>query len=213
MNTINFFPLVGGILMAIAASSAQAHTITPIVEQGQQSKPIPQTLTIPQRSFSLNLELLPQRSILAQESIQNLLPYRGAVSIVYNLREAIIDLQIPAKTLAQIFQGELTNWQQVHVLLPQQEIKVVTLTGSSLTNLVLTRYLNHLTDGGIETTWDPVWTNRLIYAQPKKEGEVAGIVDRTPGAIGYVSSVLAEYYNMPTVRIKDLDGTYLDRIN
>jgi hypothetical protein len=213
MHNMNISLLLGSILM-VFASSAPANAITPALEHRQNSEaPIPKASEMPQRSFSLNLGFLPQRSILAQQSIQNLVPYRGSVSIVYNLRDAIIDLQLPAKTLAEIFQGELTNWQQVHVLLPQQEIKVVTLTGSSLTNLVFTRYLNHVTEGAVEATWDPAWTNRLIYAKPKKDGEIAGIVDRTPGAIGYVSSVLAEYYDMPTVRIKDLDGTYLDRIN
>ena len=169
----------------------------------------------PKRSFVSTLlpEFLSTGSLIAQRNLSDLIPYRGSVSVIYNLRESVMDLELSAETLADIFEGDVTNWQQVHVRLPQEEIRVVTLRGSSLTNLVFTRYLNQVTEGEIEATWDPTWTNRLIYSKPEKDGELAAIVDRTPGAIGYVSSVLAEYYEIPTVRIKDRDGTEIDRIN
>lgn len=133
--------------------------------------------------------------------------------MIYNLKDSGVDLQLSAQTLAEIFQGEITNWQQVHVRFPQEEIRVVTLAESSLSNLIFTRYLNQVTEGAVEVSWEPVWQIPFLYAQPDREGEIAGIVDRTPGAIGYVPSVIAEYYEMPTARIKDRDGTYRDRIN
>jgi len=151
--------------------------------------------------------------VIAQRSAEELAPYRGSVSVIYNLKESGVDLQLSAQTLAEIFQGKLTNWQQVHVRLPQEEIRVVTLAESSLSNLIFTRYLNQVTDGAIEVSSEPVWEIPFLYAKPDLEGEIASIVDRTPGAIGYVPSVIAEYYQMPTARIKDKDGTYRDRIN
>jgi len=150
--------------------------------------------------------------LLAQRSAQDLARYRGSVSIIYNLRESSVDLQLSAQTLADIFKGELTNWQQVHVRLPQEEIRVVTLTERSLSNLIFTRYLNRVTEGDVEASWEPTWEIPFLYATVEQEGEVASIVDRTPGAIGYVPTMIAEYYQIPTARIKDLDGTYLDRI-
>lgn len=153
------------------------------------------------------------QTVIAQRSAEDLAPYRGSVSVIYNLKDSGVDLQLSAQTLAEIFQGEITNWQQVNVRFPQEEIRVVTLAESSLSNLIFTRYLNQVTEGAVEVSWEPVWQIPFLYAQPDREGEIAGIVDRTPGAIGYVPSVIAEYYEMPTARIKDRDGTYRDRIN
>ncbi|MEY2977166.1 MAG: substrate-binding domain-containing protein [Prochlorotrichaceae cyanobacterium] len=156
---------------------------------------------------------LPSPALIAQQNLQELAPYTGSVSVIYNLKDSGVDLKLSAQTLAEIFQGELTNWQQVHVRFPQEEIRVVTFADSSLSNLIFTRYLNHVTDGAIEASWQPSWDIPLLYAKVDREGEIAGVVDRTPGAIGFVPSVIAEYYDMPTARIQDLDGQYLDRIN
>jgi phosphate transport system substrate-binding protein len=156
---------------------------------------------------------LPPNPLIAQRNIEDLAPYRGSVSVIYNLKDSGIDLQLSAQTLAEIFQGKITNWQQVHVRFPQEEIRVVTLRESSLSNLIFTRYLNQVTEGAVEVSWEPVWEIPFLYAKTDLEGEIAGIVDRTPGAIGYVPSVIAEYYQMSTVQIKDVDGTYRDRIN
>ncbi|MFZ9737952.1 MAG: substrate-binding domain-containing protein [Prochlorotrichaceae cyanobacterium] len=155
----------------------------------------------------------PSPNLIAQETLQDLAPYTGSVSVIYNLKDSGVDLKLSAQTLAEIFQGKLTNWQQVHVRFPQEEIRVVTFADSSLSNLIFTRYLNHVTDGAIEASWQPSWDIPLLYAKVDREGEIAGVVDRTPGAIGFVPSLIAEYYDMPTARIQDLDGQYLDRIN
>lgn len=133
----------------------------------------------------------------------------SAVSIIYNLRDHVVRLELPETIVAGIFQGDITNWQQVHVRLPNDDIRVVTRSGSGLSNLIFTGYLNQITNGAIVPALEPDWHN-FPYAQRELDGEVAAVVDATPGSIGYVSSLVANYYDLPTATIKTRQG---DRLN
>jgi phosphate transport system substrate-binding protein len=145
--------------------------------------------------------------------LQDLARYQGSVSVIYNLKESGVQVKLSPQTLAAIFRGEITNWQQINVRYPQEDIRVVILSEKSLSNLIFTRYLNRITNGAIEASWQPTWPKNMTYAKTLKAGEVASIVDTTPGAIAYVSSVIAKYYDFPTVQVQGEDGKYVDQIN
>ncbi|MCJ8283287.1 MAG: substrate-binding domain-containing protein, partial [Rivularia sp. ALOHA_DT_140] len=49
----------------------------------------------------------------------------GAVAIVYNLKDVTSNVRLSRDTLAKIFTGEISNWQQVNSRFPNKDIEVV----------------------------------------------------------------------------------------
>lgn len=122
----------------------------------------------------------------------------GDVVVTYNLPGVEIGLVFDGDTIAEIFLGNITTWADPQIALlnpdvrlPPLPITVVHRSDGSGTTNVFTNYL---------TKVSPDWNERVGFATSVNwptgiggngnEG-VAGVVQNTPGAIGYNSAVYA----------------------
>ena len=142
----------------------------------------------------------------------------GGIAIVYNLSAtgdnglAPSDVRISRETLAGIFTGQITNWQQVSADLPNLSIKPVVWCDVSGANYILSRYLEAVTDGAIEKRPGPIWWQEAglnPYAARTLDDGVAAVVASTEGAIGYVQVNYALANNLPMARIENAQGRYI----
>jgi len=120
----------------------------------------------------------------------------GSVVLAYNLPE-VKDLKLPRAVYTDIFLGKITNWNDPKIAaanpdakLPDQKITVVTRSDGSGTTAVFTQHLSAISD---EWKNGPGDGKKISFptgiGAPKNDGVTARI-NQTPGAIGYVSTVL-----------------------
>jgi phosphate transport system substrate-binding protein len=123
----------------------------------------------------------------------------GSVALAYNLPDVPEGLKLSREAYLGIFRGDITHWDDARIKtwnprpLPHQQIAVVTRFDSSGTTFAFT---NHL--AAISTRWalgpgagkTIDWPGAAMDARGN-EG-VAAMINRTPGAIGYVELSFAE---------------------
>lgn len=140
----------------------------------------------------------------------------GAVTVIYNL-ETDQPLQFSGETLAAIFLGTITTWNDPliaadnpGVTLPDTPITVVHRSDGSGTTSIFTDYLSK-----VSTEWaDQVGSGTAVewpvgIGGEKNPGVAAG-VQQTPGAIGYVELIYALANNLPAPAIKNAQGNYVE---
>jgi phosphate transport system substrate-binding protein len=123
------------------------------------------------------------------------------------------DLVLDGPTLADIFQGKITTWNdpkiQSHnpsLKLPDQAIAVVHRSDGSGTTFIFSTYLSQ-----VGTDWkDKVGANSALewpvgIGAKGNEG-VAGNVAQTSGSIGYVEYAYAKQNNMTFTKLVNKDG-------
>jgi phosphate transport system substrate-binding protein len=140
----------------------------------------------------------------------------GAVVATYNL-EGVDKLQFSGETLAGIFLGTITNWNDpkiaadnAGVTLPDTDITVAHRSDGSGTTSIFTNYLSSVS---------PEWKEKVgagdsvqwpVGQGGEKNPGVAAIVQQTPGAIGYVELIYALANNLPVPSIKNVGGSYVE---
>jgi phosphate transport system substrate-binding protein len=124
----------------------------------------------------------------------------GAVAAIYNL-PGVANLQLSAQTLADIFSGKLSAWNNAeikaenpNVTLPSTPITVVHRSDGSGTTYIFTTFLSTVSSdfkSKIGAGTGPTWpTTAQFKAGPKSAG-VDAVVKSTPGGIGYVELTYA----------------------
>jgi phosphate transport system substrate-binding protein len=124
----------------------------------------------------------------------------GAVVPLYNLPGVTQPLNFTGQVLADIYLGKITKWNDPALTelnpnanLPDLGIQPVFRSDSSGTSNVFTEYLSKVSPefrSRIGASTSPAFPPGVGIGQPKTDG-VAGFVDRTPGAIGYVEVTYA----------------------
>jgi len=142
----------------------------------------------------------------------------GAVVLMYNLAELknqTIKLSGPA--IADIYLGKITNWSDPAisklnpgVKFPDQAIQVVHRSDGSGTTYIISDYLSKVS---------PEWSERVGRGTSLKwpaglggkgsEG-VTGLVQQTPGAVGYVELTYALTNHIPVAIIRNHDGNWIE---
>jgi phosphate transport system substrate-binding protein len=123
----------------------------------------------------------------------------GSVALAYNLPEMPEGLKLSREAYVGIFRGEITHWNDARIQtwnprpLPHRQIAVVTRFDSSGTTFAFSNHLAAISTRwalgpGVGKTID--WPGAAMDARGN-EG-VAAMIDRTPGAIGYVESGFAD---------------------
>ncbi|MFT4211114.1 MAG: phosphate ABC transporter substrate-binding protein PstS [Microbacterium sp.] len=129
----------------------------------------------------------------------------SAISVVYNL-PGVAELRLDASTVAGIFTGRITQWddpaieaQNPDVTLPDEKITPVHATGPSGVTSNFTDYLS--------AAAEPVWTYGSVDRWPQLGGrgttDVAGTVEGTVGAIGYVETTDVGELRAAVLRVGD----------
>ncbi|KST67208.1 phosphate ABC transporter substrate-binding protein PstS [Mastigocoleus testarum] len=132
----------------------------------------------------------------------------GALAIVYNLKDVTANVKLSRDTLAKIFTGKISNWQQVNSRFPNRDIQVIVRSNSSGTSFILSKYLEQITNGKIVASRKPNWGFEVFSGHTQDSG-VAGEVRRIDGAIGYVQAGVAQRNNLSVARIENQAGRYV----
>jgi phosphate transport system substrate-binding protein len=123
------------------------------------------------------------------------------------------DITLDGQTLADIFQGKITNWndakiqaQNASVKLPDQAIAVVHRSDGSGTTFIFSNYLSQVSadwKGAVGANTAIEWPTGI--GAKGNEG-VAGNVAQTSGAIGYVEFAYAKQNNLTFTKVINKDG-------
>lgn len=139
----------------------------------------------------------------------------GAIVLTYNLKD-VTSLQLSAGTIAGIFLGKVKTWDAAEVkadnpgaTLPSTPIQPVHRSDSSGSTDILSKFLDKMSGG--------VWTlgtgKELAWpgGQAAKGSDgVTGAVKQANGAVTYTELSFAKANNLPTVKVKNAGGGYVD---
>lgn len=140
----------------------------------------------------------------------------GAIVVAYNLAGVPTGLKMSGETLADIYLGKITRWNDAKILaanagmkLPDQNITVARRSDGSGTSFVFTSYLAAIS---------PQWKGKVgagkavdwpVGVGGKGNAGVAGIIEQTPGALGYVELAYAEQNKLPVVTLQNKAGKFV----
>jgi phosphate transport system substrate-binding protein len=153
-----------------------------------------------------------------QGNVHHVPTVMGAVVATYNLPtlDGIV-LRFDGPTLAEIFLGRITKWNDSRIKalnagvgLPDQDIIVVHRSDGSGTTFIFTDYLSKIS---------PEWNTKVGKATSvewpiglggKGNEGVTQQVKQTEGAIGYVELIYAISNRLPSARIKNAAGVFVE---
>jgi phosphate transport system substrate-binding protein len=139
----------------------------------------------------------------------------GAVVIAYNL-PGVEDLKLSNELLEKIFMGELTKWNDPAIqannagaALPDKEITFVHRSDGSGTTFIFSDYMTKISSK---------WANEIgagkslqwpVGMGAKGNPGVAGTIQQTEGAIGYIGSEYAFAQKIQTALVQNSSGNYI----
>jgi phosphate transport system substrate-binding protein len=139
----------------------------------------------------------------------------GAVVVSYNL-PGIDTLRFDGPTLANIFLGKITTWddpaiirQNPGVKLPDRDITVVHRSDASGTSYIFTDYLSAVSPEWKSSVGKNSMVNWPVGLGASGNEGVSARVDETPGAIGYFELIYVLQKQMAVAQIKNRDGYYV----
>ncbi|MBG90621.1 MAG: phosphate ABC transporter substrate-binding protein PstS [Actinobacteria bacterium] len=139
----------------------------------------------------------------------------GAVVLSYHL-PGVSQLKLSPSVLADIFLGTITHWnhsriQDINpdVSLPELRIVSVHRSDGSGTTFIFTDYLSKVSPSWLSKVGRGKSINWPDGLGGKGNAGVAGIVQQTPGAIGYIGHIYAEQNKMPLASIRNKSGHYI----
>ncbi|HTQ29609.1 MAG TPA: phosphate ABC transporter substrate-binding protein PstS, partial [Opitutaceae bacterium] len=139
----------------------------------------------------------------------------GAVAITYNLPDNPT-LKLDADTLAGIFLGKITKWNDdaiaklnPDVKLPDQDIVVVHRSDASGTSFCFTDYLSTVSSAWQSKVGKGTAVNWPVGLGGKGSEGVSGQIKQLPGAIGYVEQAYAEENHLPVADMKNAAGNFI----
>jgi phosphate transport system substrate-binding protein len=142
----------------------------------------------------------------------------GGEAIAYNVPGVAKGLKIDQDTLANIFLGKITNWNDPAIArlnsgtsLPNLSIVVVHRADGSGTTYIFTDYLSNISPewkSKVGTAKVVSWPAPSSVGAKGNEG-VAGQIKNTPGAIGYVELAYALQNDITYAAVRNRAGRYL----
>ena len=141
----------------------------------------------------------------------------GGVAITYNLPGVSQKLKFTGETLADIFLGNITKWNDSKLValnpdanLPNQGIIVVHRSDGSGTTFVFTNYLSDVSQQWKSTVGKSTSVNWPVGLGGKGNEGVAGIVSQNPYTIGYVEFIYAKNNNLPWGYVRNSAGEFIE---
>lgn len=140
----------------------------------------------------------------------------GAVVLTYNIDDVKKGLRLNSDTVADIFLGKITKWNDDRITklnpgikLPDTSIMVVHRSDGSGTSAIFTDYLSKVSSEWMKSVGQGAAVNWPAGLGGKGNEGVSGLVKQTPGSIGYVELIYAENNNLPYASIKNKAGQYV----
>jgi phosphate transport system substrate-binding protein len=140
----------------------------------------------------------------------------AATSVAYNVPGAPVHLRLDGPTIAKIFLGQITNWNDAGIAklnpganMPDLKITPVFRSDASGTSYNFTDYLS-----SVSPTWKSKIGNSTQPSFPagvgaKGSGGVAGVVKNTPGGVTYVDVAYALTNHIKFAAVKNAAGKFL----
>ncbi len=139
----------------------------------------------------------------------------GPVAITFNL-DGVDKLQLSGKTLADIYLGTVTKWDDDEVKadnpgasLPSTAITVVHRSDGSGTSAIFTNYLSKVSDDWKTKVGFGTAVQWPVGIGGQQNPGVAAGVQQTPGAIGYVELAYAIQNKLPAASMKNEAGAFV----
>lgn len=141
----------------------------------------------------------------------------GAVVMGYNLPELTTPLKLDGPTIADIFLGKITKWNDPRIAtlnagakLPAADILVVHRSDGSGTTFIFSDYL-----AAVSPTWAKAPGKGKELQWPagigaKGNDGVAGQVKQTPNSIGYMELAYAKQNNIKYASVKNAAGQFVE---
>jgi phosphate transport system substrate-binding protein len=140
----------------------------------------------------------------------------GGLVPTYNIQGVSGELKFTPETLAGIFLGRITKWNDAAlkrdnpgVNLPGADITVIHRSDGSGTTFVWTDYLSKVSGEWKSKVGSGTAVNWPVGLGGKGNEGVAGQVKQTPNSIGYVELIYAAQNNMPYGVVKNLAGVFV----
>ena len=142
--------------------------------------------------------------------------FLGAITVSYNLPGVKAGLKLDGPTIADIYLGKIKTWNDPAikalnpgVTLPSTPITVVHRSDSSGTSAGFTGFL-----AAVDPEWESKVGSGKIVPWPvgtgaKGNAGVAGAVEQTTGAVGYVEQAYALQHNFTYADVKNKAGNYV----
>jgi len=155
--------------------------------------------------------------IAAAPGIIHIPTVAGAVVLAYNVDGAPSNLILDGDTVASIFLGDITNWNDPGiaalnpgVTLPNQDIVVVHRSDGSGTTNIFTDYLSSVSPAWKSTVGKGTAVNWPVGLGGKGNPGVAGLVKQTSGSIGYIEIAYAKQNNIAYAKMRNRSGAVVD---
>jgi phosphate transport system substrate-binding protein len=139
----------------------------------------------------------------------------GAVTVLYNLK-GLDKLQFSGETLANIFLGKITTWDDKAIAadnpgvkLPGDPVTVVYRSDGSGTTAIFTNYLSKVSADWKSQVGEGTSVRWPVGIGAEKSPGVTAAVQQTPGAISYVELIYALSNKLPTPAVKNAAGSFV----
>ncbi len=140
----------------------------------------------------------------------------GAVVLTYNLEGVEATLRFSPDTIADIFLGKITKWDDERIAadnpgvpLPSVPLTVVHRSDGSGTSAVFTNYLAKVSPEWKEKVGEGTSPSFPVGLGGKGNEGVTGQVKQTPNTIGYIELAYAVKNKMPVAQIKNKAGNFV----
>lgn len=144
----------------------------------------------------------------------------GGVAISYNLPEVGQGIKLDGATLANIYLGNITKWNDPAIVkmnpdkkMPDQAIIVAHRSEGSGTTFIFTSFLTKVSPEWAKKCGNSTAVNWPVGLGAKGTEGVAGVISQTKGAIGYVELAYAKQNNLPYCLLKNKDGDNFVDVN
>ncbi|MGA7703309.1 MAG: phosphate ABC transporter substrate-binding protein PstS [Solirubrobacteraceae bacterium] len=149
--------------------------------------------------------------------VQQIPMFLGAITVSYNLPGVQSGLKLDGETIAEIFVGKIKTWNDAKikalnpgVSLPSTAVTVIHRSDSSGTTAGFTGFL---------TSVSPEWKSKVGEGKDvqwptgtgaKGNAGVAGAVQQTTGAVGYVEQAYALQHKFTYASVKNAAGKFVE---
>jgi phosphate transport system substrate-binding protein len=139
----------------------------------------------------------------------------GAVAVTYNL-DGVEGLQLTGETLAAIYLGDITSWDDPRIQeenpdidLPDKDIGAIFRSDGAGTTWIFTDYLSKVSDDWSERVGTGTSVQWPVGFGGEKNAGVMASVQQTPGSVGYVELIYSLIIGMPTVALQNQAGNFV----
>ena len=141
----------------------------------------------------------------------------GGIVLSYNLSSVSTKLKFDGPTVAGIFLGKITKWNDPKIKalnpgvnLPNRAILVAHRSDGSGTTFIFTNYLSKVSKEWETKVGNNTSVNWPVGLGGKGNDGVAGLIKQTEGSLGYVELAYAVQNKLPYASLKNKAGNFVD---